>query len=38
MGYRTTEMDFVGVAYAVRAWDWLELTNQYGDADLKRSF
>lgn len=30
--------DFVGVGYAVRAWDWLELTNQYGDAILKEAF
>ena len=30
--------DFVGVGQAVRAWDWLELTNQYGDAILKQAF
>ena len=30
--------DYVGVAYAIRAWGWLELTNEYGDAILKEAF
>jgi hypothetical protein len=37
-GIEQQKWDFVGVAYAVRAWDWLELTNQYGDAILKEAF
>lgn len=37
-GTEQQKWDFVGVAYAVRAWDWLELTNQYGDAILKEAF
>jgi hypothetical protein len=37
-GTEEQKWDFVGVAYAVRAWDWLELTNQYGDAILKEAF
>jgi hypothetical protein len=37
-GIEDQKWDFVGVAYAVRAWDWLELTNQYGDAILKEAF
>ena len=28
----------LGVAWAIRAWGWLELTNQYGDAILKEAF
>lgn len=37
-GIEEQKWDYVGVAYAVRAWDWLELTNQYGDAILKEAF
>jgi hypothetical protein len=37
-GIQQQKWDFVGVAYAIRAWDWLELTNQYGDAILKDAF
>lgn len=37
-GAEDEKWDFVGVAQAVRAWDWLELTNQYGDAILKEAF
>jgi hypothetical protein len=37
-GTEQAKWDFVGVAQAVRAWDWLELTNQYGEAILKEAF
>ncbi len=37
-GTQQQKWDFVGVAYAIRAWGWLELTNQYGDAILKEAF
>ncbi len=37
-GTEQQKWDFVGVAQAIRAWDWLELTNQYGDAILKEAF
>ncbi|MEO5944783.1 MAG: SusD/RagB family nutrient-binding outer membrane lipoprotein [Ferruginibacter sp.] len=37
-GTEQQKWDFVGVAQAVRAWDWLELTNQYSDAPLKQAF
>ncbi|MBS1755681.1 MAG: SusD/RagB family nutrient-binding outer membrane lipoprotein [Bacteroidetes bacterium] len=37
-GTEQQKWDFVGVAQAIRAWDWLELTNQYGDAILKQAF
>ncbi len=30
--------DYVGVAWAIRAWGWLELTNEYSDAILKEAF
>lgn len=30
--------DFVGAAWAIRAWGWLELTNEYGEAILKEAF
>src|SRR5260221_3443604 len=36
-GTEEQKWDFVGVAYAIRAWDSLELTNQYGDAILKEA-
>jgi Starch-binding associating with outer membrane len=37
-GSEDQKWDFVGVAWAIRAWGWLELTNQYGDAILKEAF
>ena len=37
-GTQQQKWDYVGVAQAIRAWDWLELTNQYGDAILKEAF
>ncbi len=37
-GTEEQRWDYVGVAQAVRAWGWLELTNQYGDAILKEAF
>ena len=37
-GTEQQKWDFVGAGYAVRAWDWLELTNQYGEAILKEAF
>jgi hypothetical protein len=30
--------DYVGVGYAIRAWSWLMLTNQYGEVILKQAF
>ena len=37
-GTEQQKWDYVGVAYAIRAWGWLELTNVYGDAILKEAF
>ncbi len=37
-GTEEQKWDFVGVAQAIRAWGWLELTNQYGEAILKEAF
>lgn len=37
-GTEEQKWDFVGIGYAIRAWGWLELTNQYGDAILKEAF
>ena len=37
-GSQQQKWDYVGVAWAIRAWGWLELTNQYGDAILKQAF
>jgi len=37
-GIEQEKWDYVGVAYAIRAWSWLELTNQYGEAILKEAF
>ncbi|MDQ2719148.1 MAG: SusD/RagB family nutrient-binding outer membrane lipoprotein [Bacteroidota bacterium] len=37
-GTQQQKWDYVGVAQAIRAWDWLTLTNQYGDAILKEAF
>ncbi|NCI46074.1 SusD/RagB family nutrient-binding outer membrane lipoprotein [Sediminibacterium soli] len=30
--------DYVGVGYAIRAWSWFMLTNEYGDVILKNAF
>jgi hypothetical protein len=37
-GTEQQKWDYVGVAQAIRAWGWLELTNIYGDAILKEAF
>lgn len=37
-GTEQQKWDYVGVAWAIRAWGWLELTNEYGDAILKEAF
>ncbi len=37
-GTEQEKWDYVGVGWAIRAWGWLELTNQYGDAILKEAF
>jgi len=37
-GTQQQKWDYVGVAWAIRAWGWLQLTNQYGDAILKEAF
>lgn len=37
-GMEEQKWDFVGAAWALRAWGMLELTNQYGEAILKQSF
>ncbi|MEP7236313.1 MAG: SusD/RagB family nutrient-binding outer membrane lipoprotein [Ferruginibacter sp.] len=37
-GTEEQKWDYVGVAQAIRAWGWLELVNQYGDAILKEAF
>lgn len=37
-GGEQQKWDYVGVALALRAWGWLELTNQYGDGILKEAF
>jgi hypothetical protein len=37
-GIEQEKWDYVGVGYAIRAWSWLELTNQYGEAILKEAF
>jgi hypothetical protein len=37
-GTEEQKWDFVGAAWAIRAWGWLELTNQYGDAILRDAF
>lgn len=37
-GSEQKKWDYVGVAWAIRAWGWLELTNEYGDAILKEAF
>ena len=37
-GTEQEKWDYVGAAWAIRAWGWLELTNEYGDAILKEAF
>ncbi|MEO8820598.1 MAG: SusD/RagB family nutrient-binding outer membrane lipoprotein [Ginsengibacter sp.] len=37
-GTEQQKWDYVGVAWAIRAWGWLTLTNEYGDAILKEAF
>jgi hypothetical protein len=37
-GSEQQKWDYVGAAWALRAWGWLELTNEYGDAILKQAF
>ncbi|MBS1511765.1 MAG: SusD/RagB family nutrient-binding outer membrane lipoprotein [Bacteroidetes bacterium] len=37
-GTEEQKWDYVGAAYATRAWGWLELGNQYGDAILREAF
>jgi hypothetical protein len=37
-GTEDQKWDYVGVAWAIRAWGWLTLTNEYGDAILKDAF
>ncbi len=37
-GIEQQKWDYVGVGWAVRAWDWLELTNEYSDGILKEAF
>jgi len=37
-GTEEGKWDYVGAAWAIRAWGWLELTNCYGDAILREAF
>jgi hypothetical protein len=37
-GSQQKKWDYVGVAWAIRAWGWLCLTNQYSDAPLQQAF
>ena len=37
-GTQQEKWDYVGVAWAIRAWGWLTLTNQYSDAPLQQAF
>jgi hypothetical protein len=37
-GTEQQKWDYVGAAWAIRAWGWLELTNEYSDAPLKEAF
>ena len=37
-GTEQQKWDYVGAATAIRAWGWLELTNEYSDAPLKEAF
>lgn len=37
-GSQQQKWDYVGVAWAIRAWGWLTLTNQYSDGPLQQAF
>ncbi|HEY4062164.1 MAG TPA: SusD/RagB family nutrient-binding outer membrane lipoprotein [Puia sp.] len=37
-GSEQQKWDYVGVAWAIRAWGWLTLTNEYSDAPLQQAF
>lgn len=37
-GTEEEKWDYVGAAWAIRAWGWLELTNQYNDGILKEAW
>lgn len=37
-GTEEKKWDYVGVAYAIRAWGWLNLTNMHGEVILKEAF
>ena len=37
-GTQQQKWDYVGVAWAIRAWGWLTLTNEYSDAPLQQAF
>jgi hypothetical protein len=37
-GSQQKKWDYVGVAWAIRAWGWLTLTNEYSDAPLVQAF
>jgi len=37
-GTEEEKWDYVGAAWAIRAWGWLELTNEYSDGPLKEAF
>lgn len=37
-GTEEKKWDYVGVAYAIRAWSWLTLTNMYGEAIYREAF
>lgn len=37
-GSEEKKWDYVGVAYALRAWSWLNLTNMHGEVILKEAF
>jgi hypothetical protein len=37
-GTEQKKWDYVGVAHAIRAWSWLNLTDMYGEAILKDAF
>ena len=37
-GKEEKKWDYVGVAYAIRAWSWLTTTNMYGEIILREAF
>jgi len=37
-GTEEEKWDYVGAAWAIRAWGWLTLTNEYSDGPLKEAF